>query len=131
MKFKRQKYRRTYYCPREYIHYDPVTGKTLTSPAGYPSDGATCVIDIFSYYWLVHDFGYDRGTWDDGTIISRRELSRCLSQILYKEGRRIRSRYCKWGTFAFGPKVGVRGERKAYPERAGMIIYGPITKQED
>lgn len=117
--------RRTYYCPKDFSHTDGKTSKTVTAPAGYPSDGASGAIDIYSYGWFVHDVLCDRGTWDDGAKCKPKDASRVLRDILRSEGRRFRAFYWYWATLAHTKRTGLgkRGMRKALPERAGDVEY--------
>lgn len=91
-----------YTSDRVIVYVCPHTGKTITVPIGFPSDGATFVWDIDSDSWWVHDKGCMDGTWDDGTPITAFEAARVLGTILWKEGRKIRAVYWGIGTFIFG-----------------------------
>lgn len=91
-----------YYCPKEIVYESPRYKKTVTVPEGYPSDGATGAIDIYSDSWWVHDVLCDRGTFDDGTPCTNWQASQVLQDILKKEGRWFRSKYWFWFTWLFG-----------------------------
>ena len=120
--------RRVYFL-REYSWTDPVTGCVATVPQGYPSDGATGVIDIKSKAWGAHDVLCDRRAWDDGTPCTPRSASRVLKDILKKEGRIIRAPV--WGFFTFlWTSIGWRfgeapGMKMCAPELAGEIHMIP------
>ena len=117
-----------YYCPRTFSWTDAKTGKTVTVVAGYPSDGASGAIDIFSYGWFAHDVLCDRGTWDDGTACTSRDASRVLKDILKSEGRVVRAFY--WGFFTWvhtsmpWGRMGGTGLRVAQPDKAGVVERG-------
>lgn len=119
--------KRVYYCPREFRRTDLKTGKTVTVPQGYPSDGASGPAnDIWSYGWFAHDVLRDRGTWDDGSRCTAREASRVLRDILLCEGRYARAFI--WYPFTFlwtGLMDVLRVEKPGFltpkPERAGFI----------
>lgn len=91
-----------YAFPYRIVYYSERYGKRVTVPAGYPTDGATGAIDIFSHAWPVHDVLCDRGAWDDGTAVTNWQASQVLSDILEQEGRRVRAFYWKWATFFLG-----------------------------
>ena len=90
-----------YYCPRMLEYYSKRYTKWVTVEEGYPSDGATGAIDIWSRAWWVHDKLTDRGTWDDGTPITPWQESSVLYDILREEGRWIRAPFWRAFTWAF------------------------------
>jgi len=92
----------TYTCPYQIVYYSPRYQKTATVPQGYPSDGATGGVDIWSEAWWVHDLLCDRGTWDDGTPCTNWQASRVIGDILRSEGRRWRAVGWRWATWVFG-----------------------------
>lgn len=59
-------------------------------------------MDIISQGWWVHDQLCNTGKWDDGTPATNWQASRVLSDILYDEGRKWRSKYWFWATFFMG-----------------------------
>lgn len=91
-----------YNCPYTINYYSERYGKSVTVTKGYPSDGATGALDIWSEGWWVHDVLCDRGTWDDGTPCTNWQASTILSDILKAEGRKYRAIYWKYMTFLFG-----------------------------
>lgn len=121
--------RRIYYCPRRFRWTDPKTGKTVTVPRGYPSDGASGPAnDVFSYGWFAHDVLRDRGTWDDGTACTASDASRVLSNILFSEGRWIRAGVWYPATWAWTAlkdvlRIKKPGMRIPQPEKAGLVEY--------
>lgn len=76
--------------------------KTISCPAGYISDGATGAYDVDSAAWLVHDRVCERGTWDDGSIITNWEASTVLSDLLKADGYWLRAIYWWPATWLFG-----------------------------
>ena len=91
-----------YLCPKEIKYYSVRYDKFITVPEGYPSDGATGAIDIYSNGWWVHDVLCDRGTFDDGTECNNLQASAILSDILKSEGRWFRARTWFITTWLFG-----------------------------
>jgi hypothetical protein len=99
-------------CDTKYKYRFPKTGghtyyserynRCVTVPYLYPSDGATGAFDIDSMAWWVHDVLCDRGTWDDKTKLSNWQASCVLSDILYSEGRWLRTWRWLFATFLFG-----------------------------
>ena len=83
-------------------------GKSVTVPKGYKSDGATGAFDIYSEAWFVHDKICEFGVWDDGSLVTRHQAAKVLSDILKSEGRWFRCRSWYLMTFLFGCKK-VRG----------------------
>lgn len=109
------------YFLTEKVYTCPETGKTLTRPDGYPSDGATGAFDINSSYWKFHDVARDRGVWDDGTPITPREQSQIARNCLLHEGRPKRAKYIFWATYLWAKmfKEGKYPDRPCYPNLAG------------
>ena len=68
------------------------------------SDGASGAFDIISAGWWFHDKLCNDCRWDDGTPITNWQASMVLSDILYSEGRYIRSKRWFWATFLIGGK---------------------------
>ena len=91
-----------YELVEDYVYTSPRYGKTVTVPAGMPSDGATGAMDIYSAAWWVHDRLCDKPEWDDGTPVKAWHAAQVLGDILSSEGRWARARYWRWTTFAFG-----------------------------
>jgi hypothetical protein len=91
-----------YLCPVQMKYYSERYDKTITVPAGYPSDGATGAVDIWSKGWWVHDILCDRGTFDDKTLCTNLQASTILYDILKEEGRWFRARSWFVATFLFG-----------------------------
>lgn len=117
----------TYYAPRKISWTDDKTGKTVTVPKGYPSDGASGpAIDIYSNAWWFHDVLCDRGTWDDGTKCTAKDASRVLKDVLGKEGRHVRAPVWGFLTWCWTACVGIGkvGMRKAEPKKAGEVFDG-------
>jgi hypothetical protein len=110
---------------------DKKTGKTVSWPDGYPSDGASGPAnDIVSLAWKAHDVLCDRGAWDDGTPCTPKDASRVLKDILMLEGRWLRA-------YLWGPSTwlwtSVRGmgdypHRPLHPELAGEMLY--VTREQ-
>ena len=111
----------------EIVYHSPRYNRYITVPKGYPSDGATFAVDIYSDAWWVHDLMCDRGTWDDGAPCTNLQASRVLSDILKSEKRRFRSVYWFWCTLAFGgtklkKKNGWFKLKKSKAERTRMVM---------
>lgn len=81
------------YINPEFITYkDPKTGKTLTVPPGYKSDGATGGFDVCPPSFFAHDWGCGNylgdgpkpvgGVWDDGSKMTNWQLSTLHSNML-------------------------------------------------
>lgn len=104
---------KTYTCPD--------TGKTLTRPAGYPSDGASGAFDIQSSYWKFHDVACDKAMWDDGTPMTAKDCSNIARNCLLNEGRPVRAKYIYWATYAWTAwrGVGKFPNRPTYPNLEG------------
>lgn len=83
-----------YYCER----YD----KEVKIKYGDRSDGATGAFDIPSLGWWVHDELCKTGLFADGTRCTNWQASMILSDILWSEGRYIRSQRWKYATFFLG-----------------------------
>lgn len=112
--------KRVYFCPVKLVY--EAHGHTFTTPKGYPSDGATGAIDIYSMGWFAHDRACDVGEWDDGWPMHPSEASEMLGWYLKQEGRHIRDGLWKRMTFWFGPReLGETGEAQIFPEYAGQI----------
>jgi len=71
-----------------------------------PSDGATGAADLRNSrgFW-VHDKLCSRCAWDDGTPCTNWQTSRVLSDILKREGYKVRSKTWLIFTFLFGGKL--------------------------
>jgi hypothetical protein len=91
-----------YWNKKRIEYYSERYDKKVTVPYGYPSDGATFAVDIYSDGWWVHDKLCDTGMWDDGTRCTNWQASMVLSDILKAEGRWARRWYWKWFTFLGG-----------------------------
>jgi len=91
-----------YYNPKEIKYYSKRYKKFITVPENYPSDGATWAVDVFSQSWWVHDVLCADGTFDDETKCTNWKASMILSDILYSEGRWLRSKYWFWATWFLG-----------------------------
>jgi len=76
--------------------------RCITVPAGYMSDGATCAMDITTRGWWVHDIMCDRGTWDDGTPVTRWQASSVLYDCLREDGYWIRAPFWRLATWVWG-----------------------------
>lgn len=76
--------------------------KTVIVNIGDRSDGATGAIDIPSLGWWIHDELCKTGKFADGTKCTNWQASMVLSDILWSEGRYIRSQRWKYATFLFG-----------------------------
>jgi hypothetical protein len=96
--------RRTYLNPKEIKYWSKRYNKWVTVEENFPSDGSTGGTDIWSISWWVHDKLCITHKWDDGTACTCRQASMVLADILWEEGRYIRS--VAWGiaTYVFGPK---------------------------
>ncbi len=91
-----------YRCPYKIEYFSERYRKWVTVPKDYLSDGATGAFDIWSESWWVHDMLCDRGTWDDGTLVTNWQASQVLQDILVDEDRYIRSKYWFWATWLLG-----------------------------
>ncbi len=92
----------SYVLKRRIYYYSERYGKSVLVPEGYTSDGATGAFDIESESWWVHDLLCDIGRWADGTKVTNWQASRVLSDILWDEGRQVRSGVWLVATFLFG-----------------------------
>lgn len=88
-----------YYNKDKFTYYSKRYKKNITVEEGYPSDGATGAFDIDSKSWWVHDVLCDKKKFDDGTECTNWEASCILSDILWEEGRWLRSFGWKWSTY--------------------------------
>ena len=72
-----------YSNPKIIVHLSPRYKKVVTVPEDYRSDGASGpASDIWSNAWWVHDVLCDRGTWDDGTVLTFDENNlECYDQL--------------------------------------------------
>lgn len=93
-----------YHLDQGFTWADKKTGKKITVPAGFVSDGASGAIDIRSKAWWVHDWICERNGFNDGSECSNWDASRILSNILWSEKRFFRSSYWRWSTFFLGGK---------------------------
>lgn len=75
-----------------HTYTDPKTGYKCTITLKDYSDGASGAFDKPSLAWWIHDMLCKRGHWDCGTLLSNKEASRVLSDILKSEGRWFRAR---------------------------------------
>lgn len=64
------------------------SGKTLTVPRGFVSDGATMAPD-WGWAWIFHDFLYKYKRFDDGTDCSRKEADDIFAAISKQDGHFI------------------------------------------
>jgi hypothetical protein len=76
-----------YVCTRETCFTCPRTGRTITVPRGFLSDGSTASPDV-GRSWFAHDMLYATHKWDDGSPCSRAEADRFMHDILREEGLR-------------------------------------------
>ena len=66
--------------------------KTMTAPAGYRYDGATYAPNLRwingerSHAFVIHDIGWDRGRWDDGTPITFDQNNANMVSVMDVEG---------------------------------------------
>lgn len=86
----------------EIRYFSPRYKKWVIVPVGYPSDGATGAMDIYSDSWWVHDKLCDTGVWEDGTCVSNWQASRVISDILKAESRWLRAQFWFWATWING-----------------------------
>lgn len=83
---------KTYENKQIIAYTDKDTGKTLTVPPRYLSDGATRGFDVCPPSFFAHDWGCGNyfgmgpipkgGVWDDGTRMTNYELSSLHSRML-------------------------------------------------
>jgi hypothetical protein len=76
------------------VYYSKRYKKAITCPTGMVSDGSTGGVDVASLSWWVHDRLCDTFRWDDGSPCPYWRGSAVLHDILWAEGRRVRS--CTW-----------------------------------
>lgn len=77
---------------KEIIYIDYRTGKKLTTPIGYWSDGATGGLDVCNDSFFAHDWGCGNwagkgpkpigGIWDDGSKMTNYQLSNLHSDMI-------------------------------------------------
>lgn len=67
------------------------SGKTLTVPRGFVSDGATMAPD-WGWAWIFHDYLYKWKRFDDGSVCSRKEADEIFAAISKQEGSSIFAR---------------------------------------
>ena len=91
-----------YLLRTSYLHYSERYDKYVMLEMGMRSDGATYAWDIISLGWWVHDKLCNTGKWADGTKLTNWQCSMVLSDILWDEGRYIRSQRWKYATFLLG-----------------------------
>ncbi len=99
-----------------YLYYSRRYNRFVTVPDGYPSDGATGVKDIDSESWWVHDVLCDRGTWDDGILVTNWQASWVIADILYKESRRMFAADKAWR--------GLKRVSRSWLWLAGTFLWG-------
>lgn len=92
-----------YTTDEEFSYYSKRYDKVVTIEKGYQSDGATYAPDLSWTAFFVHDILCDRGTWDDGSQVTRWEASNVYSDILKEKGF-IQAYHRKWLTYWFGGK---------------------------
>lgn len=93
-----------YFLDEDVYYYSTRYNRGVLLKKGDDSDGATGAFDIKSLAWWVHDELCKTGVWQDGAPITNWQASRVLSDILYDEGRRVRSKTWFWATFYLGCK---------------------------
>ena len=77
--------------PETVIYQDAATDRTLTALNGYPYDSFTYAPNLRradgrrSVAAAIHDVGWERGTWDDGSILTFDENNAAFAAILAKE----------------------------------------------
>lgn len=91
-----------YICPYTIRYYSERYDKWIIVPKGYPSDGATFAVDIFSEGWWCHDWIKDNNTFADGTPCTNKQASYILYDILRAERRWFRARTWFIATLTFG-----------------------------
>lgn len=87
---------------KQITYTDKRTEKTLTTPAGYWSDGATGGLDVCDDSFFSHDWGCGNwlgqgpipkgGVWDDGTKMTNWELSTLHSNMLRDCAKKCKTR---------------------------------------
>lgn len=85
-------------------YYSPRYNRSVLIELGMRSDGASGAVDIVSLGWWPHDKLTNSGRWEDGTPCTNWQASCVLSDILWSEGRKIRSIGWLFATFFFGGK---------------------------
>ena len=100
--------RAKYTNPKEIRYFSERYQKWVVVEEGFPSDGASGAVDIYSQAWWVHDKLCVTGTWNDGTPVTNWQASTVLSDILASEGRWFRS--MTWWVFTWA--LGCRKARK-------------------
>jgi hypothetical protein len=81
------------YTTRSHVRYAcPKLGLSMTPGRGFRFDGATCAPNLrrtdgeISHAFPVHDLGWERGTWDNGTPISFDRNNHNMVVIMAQEG---------------------------------------------
>ena len=104
-----------YMALNKYRYLSKRFNRAVTIEIGFKSDGASGAWDIKSDSWGIHDKICQRGTWDDGTLLSNFDASTVLSDILRSEGRYFRAVYWWAATFCCGGgKCRANGMMKIY-----------------
>ena len=114
----RVKYRRVgdgYEATESSTYYSRRYNRSITVPAGFYSDGATCAPDIDTDAWWYHDVLCRYGRWDDGTPCSRWQASTVLADIMRRDGFRRRAPWWQLATYLFGG--GATRDGKTYLKR--------------
>lgn len=101
--FTDDKGRTRYRLLESIVYFDKRSGKFVTIPVGYISNGASGpAIDIASLSWWVHDWLVETMKWDDGSYCSIWDSSLVLHDILMEENRWFRAKTWFLATMIFG-----------------------------
>ncbi len=108
-----------YQICKSHKYYSKRYGKTVSTPALFPTDGATGAVDVdgkieaydtwndskvvyVSLSWVIHDQLCNTGKFDDGTPCTNWQASTILSDILWSERRWFRTVYWWPMTYLLG-----------------------------
>ena len=94
--------KKPYKAVGEFFYYSKRFKRSIKIEDGMRADGATGAIDIVSLAWWIHDKMCNTGRWADGTKCTNWQASSVLSDILWSEGRWVRSIRWFFATFFLG-----------------------------
>jgi len=105
-----------YLNPASFTQHIKRYNRDVTVPKGYPSDGSTGGVDIYSRSWWVHDKLVDSPYFDDGTYCTAWQGSMIIHDILMDEGHWIRAK-----TWCIATLMGADWKKEKDNERSNRL----------